>query len=306
MKYSVVFPVFNSEKTIGKLRDELVIFFNKAQLDFEIILVNDGSEDESWNIIKNKIKLIKNICAIDLINNHGQQLANYCGFKNSSGDYVITMDDDMQNPVSEISKLIQKSKEGHELVVGKYIEKKHTFTRRLGSKFIRYIVGKIFKIPKNLHLSNFRIIKRSVIDRICSININYPYFPGLLIQYSSSQANVLVEHHERRHGSSQYNALKITKLVFEILFNYSIYPLRIFTIFGLGVSAISFSLGIFFILKALIYGSVIQGWTTVVTLISFLGGLILIILFMMGEYLIRVNRNLLSKNKYFIRELIKN
>jgi hypothetical protein len=117
---------------------------------------------------------------------------------------------------------------------------------------------------------------------------------------------VLVEHNERRHGSSQYNASKITKLIFEILFNYSIFPLRIFTLLGLGVSATSFSLGIFFILKALIYGSVIQGWTTVVTLISFLGGLILIILFMMGEYLIRVNRNLLSKNKYFIRELIKN
>ena len=216
------------------------------------------------------------------------------------------MDDDMQNPVSEISKLIQKSKEGHELVIGKYIEKKHTFIRRLGSKFTRYIVGKIFKIPKNLYLSNLRIIKRCVIDRICSINISYPYFPGLMVQYSSSQANVVVEHNERRYGSSQYNALKITKLIFEILFNYSIYPLRIFTLFGLSVSAISFSLGTFFILKALIYGSAIQGWTTVVTLISFLGGLILIILFMIGEYLIRVNRNVLSKNKYFIRELIKN
>jgi hypothetical protein len=100
-----------------------------------------------------------------------------------------------------------------------------------------------------------------------------------------------------------------TKLIFEILFNYSIFPLRIFTLLGLGVSATSFSLGIFFILKALIYGSAIQGWTAVVTLISFLSGLILIILFMMGEYLIRVNRNLLSKNKSYrsiIKEAIEN
>ena len=305
MKYSVVIPVFNSEKTIGTVIDELVIFFSKAKLNFEIILVNDGSIDNSWNIIKKKRnKYRKNICAINFINNYGQQIANYCGLENSSGDYIITMDDDGQNPTEEIAKLIKKSKEKFELVIGKYIKKKHSFVRRFGSKLIRYVIGKIFKIPDNLHLSNFRIIKRCVVDRVCGLNINYPFLPGLLIEHSSSQANVLVNHKSRKHGSSRYNITKIIKLIFEIMFNYSTFPLRFFTFLGFIISMTSFGMGIFYILKAIIYGSEVQGWTTVVTLLSFLGGLILIILFMLGEYIIRVNKKLSSKEKYFIKEIL--
>jgi len=243
--------------------------------------------------------------AIDLINNHGQHIANYCGLENSTGNYIITMDDDGQNPVNEISKLIQKSKEGYELVIGKFIEKKHSLFRRLGSKFVKYIVNKIFKIPKNLHLSNFRIIKRSVIDRIGKLNISNPYLPGLLISYSSSHANIIVEHIERKYGKSQYNILKIIKLILELLFNHSTYPIRICTFFGIFVAVISFALGFFYILKSILYGSQVSGWTTVVVLVSFLSGLNLIILSMLSEYIIRVNRNLSSKNKYFIRQLIK-
>jgi glycosyltransferase involved in cell wall biosynthesis len=307
MKYSIIIPVYNSEKTIGVLIDELIKYFSKNNLNFEIICVNDGSIDDSWNVIKKKLNLYQGkIVAINLINNHGQQIANYCGLENSSGDYLITMDDDAQNPVSEISKLIQKSKEGFELVIGKYIQKRHNIIRRLGSRIVRYIVGKIFKIPENLHLSNFRIIKREVIDRICQLNIHYPYLPGLLINYSSSQTNVFVEHKERKYGSSKYNFLKIMKLIFELLFNHSTYPIRVFTFFGFCVASISFALGLFFIFKSSLYGTQVPGWTTVVALVSFLGGLTLIILSMIGEYLIRINRNLSSRNKYFIKELIKN
>ena len=306
MKYSVVIPVFNSEKNIGIIIDELLIFFKEKKLDFEIVLVNDGSKDLSWSIINKKIlEYPKKILAIDLIKNHGQHIANYCGLENSSGDYIITMDDDMQNPINEISKLIEQSKEGYELVIGQFIEKKHSFMRRIGSKIIKYFVSKIFKIPKNLHLTNFRIIKKDVIDRICQINIYNPYLPGLLISHSYSHANIIVEHKERKYGTSQYNILKIAKLIFELLFNHSTYPIRVFASFGILVAVISFVLGFFYILKSLLYGSQVSGWTTVVVLISFLGGLILIILSMIGEYIIRVNRNLSNQNKYFIRQLIK-
>src|SRR6056300_954908 len=103
MKYSVLVPVFNSEKTIGPLIDALINFFKNEKLILEIILVNDGSNDSSWNIVKDRaLKFPKNIIAIDLSYNHGQHVANYCGLKNSSGDFLITLDDDMQNPIHEI------------------------------------------------------------------------------------------------------------------------------------------------------------------------------------------------------------
>ena len=306
MKYSIVIPVFNSERTIGKLIDELVFFFIKAKLDFEIVLVNDGSHDSSWEIIKKKIiKYPKKICAINLLNNHGQQVANYCGFENSSGDYVITMDDDMQNPVSEIKKLILKSKEDYELIIGEYYKKNHSLVRNFGSKVVRYINSKIFNIPKKLYLSNFRLIKKSLIKRILELNIQYPYLPGLLVKYSVKSTNVKVKHDKRKIGSSKYNSKKITKLIFEILFNYSIYPLRVITIIGFSISLLSLCLGLFYFIKALINGTSVEGWTTVVVLISFLGAWILMTLFVLGEYIIRILRSLINNKIYFIKEIIK-
>lgn len=306
MKYSVIIPVFNSEKSIGVLIEELISFFNYEKLKLELVLINDGSTDSSWNIIKEKSeKFPHNILAIDLIYNHGQHIANYCGFKNSTGDYVITMDDDLQNPVKEIKKLIVKSNEGYDLVIGRYIDKKHSLFRRLGSKIVRYINSKVFRIPNDLHLSNFRIIKKNLIDRICQLNISYPYIPGILVHYSASNTNVIVEHMERKFGKSKYNSLKIAKLIFEILFNYSTFPLRVMTIIGFMVSVMSFFLGIFYLLKALLFGVSVQGWTTIIVLLSFMSALILMALFMLGEYMIRVIRNLTHNQSYFIREIIK-
>ena len=307
MKYSIVIPVYNSEKTIGVLIEELIKFFSNYSDRYEIICINDCSTDDSWKIIENKlIKYPDKILAIDLVKNYGQQSAIYCGLKNSTGEYIITMDDDLQNPVNEIEKLIVKSKEGYDVVIGKFTQKKHNFIRRLGSKIVRYFLDKIFDIPKNLHMTNFRIIKRIVIERIFELKIQNPYLPGLYVHYSSSVTNINVKHNERLFGSSNYNTLKIIKLVSELLFNHSTYPLRGLIIIGLFISIISFSFGFFFFVKALIYGSQVPGWSSVFVLISFLGSLILVTISMIGEYLIRINKNLSSNNRYFIRQIKKN
>ena len=306
MKYSIIIPVYNSEKTIGILIEQIVKFFSNSFDEYEIICVNDCSTDDTWKTIENKvIKYSDKILAIDLIKNYGQHIAVYCGLKNSTGEYIITMDDDLQNPVDEIEKLIKKSKEGYDLVIGQFAQKKHNLIRRLGSRIVRYISGKIFEIPKNLYLTNFRIIKRVVINRILKLKIENPYLPGLFVHYSSSTANTTVKHNERVIGSSNYNFLKILKLVSELLFNHSTFPLRIFMFFGFFVSVISLSFGFYFLIKTVIFGSQVPGWTSIFVLISFLGSLILITISMIGEYLIRVNKNLSSENRYFIKQIRK-
>jgi glycosyltransferase involved in cell wall biosynthesis len=156
MKYSVIIPIYNSEKTIGHLIDELIKYFSKKNINFEIICVNDGSIDDSWNIIKKKLNIYQGkIVAINLINNHGQQIANYCGLENSSGDYLITMDDDMQNPVSEISKLIQKSKEGYILV-------KQTYDIDDAWGFVKLTKKEKVNMPEEEFKATYRVVTRAI------------------------------------------------------------------------------------------------------------------------------------------------
>lgn len=123
MKYSVVIPVFNSQGVVAATIDRTVAFFHNEGLEFEIILVNDGSPDQSWQVIQEKAQEYPMVIAVNLLHNYGQHVANLCGFSRATGDYIITMDDDLQNPPEEIRKLINKAAEGYDLVIGRFIEK---------------------------------------------------------------------------------------------------------------------------------------------------------------------------------------
>ena len=305
MKISIVVPVYNSENIVSQTVEEIIKESEKSRLNFEIILVNDGSKDNSWSVIKNLALSHKQVKAINLIKNFGQHNAVLCGFQHATGDFVVTMDDDMQNPPSEIIKLINKIEEGdYDLVFGKFREKKHPFYRKLGSKLINYLNEKIFKKPKEITLTNFRIIRKDVIKRVLSHNTAYPYIPGLLLMYSTNIANVTVEHQERAEGKSNYTLKKIFSLMSNLLINYSSFPLKVLSTIGLIVSGISFFLGLYYLISGLIGGTQVPGWTTLVVLISFLGGFIIILLGLIGEYLSRILDQIANQKSYYIKEII--
>ena len=304
-KYSVVIPVYNSSPIVGNTIDGTVSFFEERRLDYEIILVNDGSLDNSWDVIRKKAEENPNIIAINLLRNYGQHNANFCGFLHSSGDYVITMDDDLQNPPEEIIHLISKAHEGYDLVIGRFKEKKHSFYRRVGSILVGAINRRIFHKDKDLVLTNFRIIRRDVVERVCAYKTSYPYIPGLTLMFSNNRANVRVEHREREAGKSSYNLASILKLVFTILFNYSSYPLRLVGGIGIVVSAFSFFLGMFYLGIALFRGTRTPGWTTIVVLLSFSNGLLILILSMIGEYVVRVLNQISSSESFHIKEIVR-
>ena len=304
-KYSVVIPVYNSSPIVGNTIDRTVSFFEERRLDYEIILVNDGSLDNSWDVIRKKAEENPNIIAINLLRNYGQHNANFCGFLHSSGDYVITMDDDLQNPPEEIIHLISKAHEGYDLVIGRFREKKHALYRRVGSILVGAINRRIFHKDKDLVLTNFRIIRRDVVERVCAYKTSYPYIPGLTLMFSNNRANVWVEHREREAGKSSYNLASILKLVFTILFNYSSYPLRLVGGIGIVVSAFSFFLGMFYLGIALFRGTRTPGWTTIVVLLSFSNGLLILILSMIGEYVVRVLNQISSSESFHIKEIVR-
>ncbi|MBU1417907.1 MAG: glycosyltransferase family 2 protein [Proteobacteria bacterium] len=305
MKYSIVIPVFNSQDVVGATIDRTVEFFRNEGLDFEIILINDGSPDQSWEVILQKAQEYPKVIAVDLLHNYGQHVANLCGFFQATGDYVITMDDDLQNPPKEIRKLIDKAAEGYDLVIGRFKEKKHSLVRRLGSRVVGFINRKIFNAPKDLVLSNFRIIRKDVVQRVCAYKASYPYIPGLVVMFSSHRANVLVEHNKREVGQSNYNIWRIAKLVSEILFNYSSYPLRLVAGIGLVTALISFTLSVFYLVVDVVVGINVPGWTTVIVLLSFFNGMTLFVLGMVGEYLVRLINQTSRTDLYHVKEVVR-
>jgi len=304
MKYSVIIPVYNSEQIVAETVSRTRAFFEARKLDFEIILVNDGSVDQSWHVISELARADIRIKAINLLRNYGQHPANLCGFRHASGDWLITMDDDLQNPPEEIAHLIAKATEGHDLVLGKFRSKMHAAHRRIGSKIVNWLNARIFKKPEGLVLSNFRILRKDVVKRICEYQSPFPYIPGLALMFSASPANVEVEHHPRRIGKSNYNALRITQLVATILFNYSSFPLRLVMGIGLAVSFASFVMGIAYLIKGLIHGSQVPGWTTLVVLLAFFNGMLMLMVGILGEYMVRLLTQASGSTPYQVKELV--
>lgn len=303
--YSVVIPVYNSEtvvaRTVALIRD----FFLSQTLRFEIILVNDGSRDGSWGVISGLARDFQEVIAINLLKNYGQHHANLCGFREAKGEYIITMDDDLQNPPEEIGKLIDTIVNGHDLVIGRFESKQHSFVRRTGSRLVGWLNRKIFDVKEELTLTNFRIIRRDVVDRVCRDRSSSPYIPGLVLKYSARRCNVLVRHQPRLVGTSNYTWRKILRLMTAILFNHSSIPLRYGSAFGFIVASVSFLLGSFYLLDALFNGTKAPGWATLVVLMAFFNGVLILLLSVIGEYLIRVLREVGSQSCYEIDEVIR-
>jgi glycosyltransferase involved in cell wall biosynthesis len=301
-EYSIVVPVYNSEASLKELCGRISSVFEELKESYEIILIDDSSMDNSWEIMKELNMLDEHITIIQLMKNFGQHNAIICGFHHVSGKYIITMDDDLQNPPEEIPRLIDKIKEGYDVVIGSPIIKQDSLFKNLSSYVIRYLNTKIFNKPKDLKLSSFRIMTRAVADEIKALKTPYPYISGMLLSITRNLTNATVRHDERKHGSSTYTLTKLFKLSFNLIINYSSFPLKFFAIIGILVSIGSFGIGAFFVLQKLLVGIPVPGWTSIVVLLSFFCGLQLIILSIMGEYLSRIINEVSNRQQFVIRE----
>lgn len=221
MLYSIVIPVYKSAAFLKKTVSAVCAEMERIGVNYELILVCDGSPDSSWDVIKTQVDLNQRIVGANLQSNYGQHSAVLFGMTLAKGDYVITMDDDLQNPPSEIIKLITTSSEGYDLVFGQYRVKHHSALRKLGSLLVNFLVGVIFSKPTNIRISNFRCIHSTVFKQMVAYKTNAPYINGLALMFSKKPANVLVEHHERISGPSTYTWAKILKLIWQIVFYYA-------------------------------------------------------------------------------------
>ena len=242
-EYSIVIPVYNSESSLEELCYRINEVFIKLDESYEVIFVDDSSTDNSWNLLKILIEKYKRIKIIQLMKNFGQHNALICGFHHATGRYIITMDDDLQNPPEEIPKLINEIKKGYDSVIGVQEVKQDTLFKNISSLFIRYLNTKIFNKPKDLKLSSFRIMTKAVTDEIKILKTPYPYISGMLLSLTRNIGNVTVIHDKRKYGQSQYNLNKLIKLAFNLIINYTSLPLKFLTTVGIIVSFISFCIG---------------------------------------------------------------
>lgn len=298
--YSIVIPVFNSERIVGDTIDRVVEVFTGAGLRYELILVNDGSTDGSWDVISERAARLPGVVALDLLKNYGQHYANLAGLTNATGDYVITMDDDLQNPPDQALVLIDKAMAGHEVVFGQFEQKAATGFRRIGSRLIGTMNSRIFGKPTDLVVTNFRILRRDVVDRIVASRTAYPYITGQALMYSGDRANVLVRHDPRPVGTSNYSLVRIMRLVLTILFSYSSWPLRAAAVLGFAISGLSVLLGGFLVIRALVRDTIFPGWTSIMVLVSLFAGFIIALLSMIGEYVVRTLQTVSSEESFHV------
>lgn len=303
---SFVIPCYNSEKTITDVVKSIELELNNHSIpSYEIILVNDSSKDNTSIVIENLARENKNIIVINFSKNFGQHAALMAGFRYSCGNIVVYLDDDGQCPTNKIFDLIEPLTKGFDVSMADYGIKKQSNFKNWGSKvndiMAEHLVGK----PKSLQLSNFGALKRFVVDEMIKYKHCYPYIAGLILRTTSNIANVKMEEDERREGKSNYSLKKLLSLWLNGFTSFSVKPLRITTLIGVFFAAIGFIFGIYTIInKIFINNEVPVGYSTMVSLLTFFSGLILMVLGMLGEYIGRIFISLNNSPQYVIKDVI--
>lgn len=302
-KISFVIPCYNSERTIESVVKEIENTIKKVD-QYEIILVNDCSKDNVWNKIKKLTEKNKNIKAVNFSKNFGQHSALMAGYRFSTGDIVVSVDDDGQIPIDEVYSLIDKLDEGYDVVYASYAKKKHSFFRNLGTKANNYMCEKMLGKPKEIMITSFFAAKSYIIDEMIKYYNPYAYVPGLVLRSTNNIASVPVNHREREIGESGYNFKKLLSLWINGFTAFSIIPLRASMLAGVLFSFVGFIYMIYIIIKKFMVPSVPVGYSSMLSIILLMGGIILLVLGMIGEYIGRIYININNSPQYIIKEKI--
>ena len=304
-KISIVVPVYNGAATVPRLVNEIEREL-AATNELEMILVNDGSTRDNSDEVCTQLAIEKDwVVYIDLFRNFGEHNAVMAGLNHSTGDYVVIMDDDLQNPPSEVIKLIDELDKGYDVVFSKYTTKKHAFYRNLGSSFNNLVSSLVLKKPRNLYLSSFKVVSRPLVDQIIQYDGPFPYVDGLILRTTQRYSTVEAVHLAREVGRSGYTLGKLISLWLNMLTNFSILPLRVATVVGFILAAVSGIASIAVIVERFINPDLPTGWASVIVVLLFLASVQLVAMGLMGEYLGRVLLKLNKLPQFSVRKIMR-
>ena len=305
-KVSFVIPCYRSEKTIAHVVDEIrETLAESGKYEYEIILINDCSPDGTFDVIKELCAKDSRIIGINLAKNFGQHAALMAGFRHVQGDIIVCLDDDGQTPADEVGKLLDKIEEGSDVVYAKYNHKQHSAFRNFGSHVNELMTRMMLGKPKELFISSYFAAKRFIIDEVIRYENSYPYVIGLVLRSTKKITNVEVNHREREVGTSGYTLKKLLGLWFNGFTSFSVQPLRIATIMGGSFAVLGFIYALYTIIKKFVNPAVPLGFSSIMSAILVIGGMVMIMLGLIGEYIGRIYITLNNSPQYVIREVVK-
>ncbi|HEY0108950.1 MAG TPA: glycosyltransferase family 2 protein [Fibrella sp.] len=300
MELSIIIPVYNSERTLVPLLEKLEECLTGRE--FEVVLVNDGSKDRSEWVCSRLAKRYSNIRVISLRRNFGEFNAVLCGLNFAAGQFAVIIDDDFQNPPEAILSLLHEAQNhDYDVVYSRYHQKQHHWFRNMGSVITNALATYLLRKPNELYLSSFKLIRREVIDEIIRYKGPYPYIDGLIFRVTSNVGSVLVPHHSRQEGRSNYTVRKLISLFLTVLVGYSVLPLRILT--GVGASLLGFSicLGIALFVGRSAGWLIVREWELAIWIVAMIGGLQLLFVGILGEYVGRLSMTQSGMPPYVIK-----
>jgi len=303
--YTVIVPVYKSASSLNELYSRIDKVFIGIQKSYEIIFIDDGSPDNSWDVIR-KMKQdsdTKNISGIKLSKNFGQHNAVFCGFEHARGNAIITIDDDLQVPPEEILKLLNAFEEKNcELVYGYFKKKHHSLFRNIGSWYIKKSGKLLNKAPGEG--SSFRVLSRNLAEKILKHSQEFVYIDELLLWYTNDISFIPVEHQKRKYKKSGYSTAKLFQITFNLMIYYTAVPLKMMIYGGFASALISFVIALYYIFKKVFFHHAPPGYTSIIVAILFSTSIIIFSLGIIGEYLHRIYKVQNKKPPYSIKEKI--
>ncbi len=310
--FSVVIPVYNEEGNIPELYGRLTAVLEKlcnekghSKSDYEIIMIDDGSTDQSWKIIKNLHGKDSRIKGLSFSKNFGHHIALTAGLDQADGEAVVLMDADLQDPPEEIPKLYEKFKEGFDIVYAIRDQRAAPILKKISSSIFLIILKKISNVDINLGSGIYRIVSKRCVVEMRRLREKSRFMTGLMSWLGYSSVGVQTERHERRAGKTKYALHRLIKLSWHGITSFSRFPLQLSTYFGFITAFLSFSYGIYIIFRKLIFGIPVLGYTSIIVSLFFLGGMILFILGAIGEYIGRIYEQVQDRPLYLLKEELK-
>lgn len=302
---SIVIPLYRSADSIERLISELSAL--PVEGGCELVLVNDGSPDNTADLAAKYMQDSgRPITLVKLARNFGEHNAVMAGLHHASGEYIVTMDDDLQNPPSEVLKLLNHARGGgYEVVYSYYAEKQHETWRNMGSWLTNRVADLLLDKPRGLYLCTFRIMSAFVAREVCRYEGPFAYVDGLILQVTQNIGRIQVEHAPRASGQSGYTLRKLLHLWMSMFVNFSIVPLRIATVAGFAIAAMGFLYFLSVVIERL-QGIPPQGWSSLMAALLVFSGTQLILLGIAGEYIGRIFLTANRRPQFVVRDVVKN
>jgi polyisoprenyl-phosphate glycosyltransferase len=306
---SIVVPVYRSADCLRALTSAIAEALEPAGPSYEVILVNDGSPDKSWDVIESICRTDPRVIGVDMRRNFGQDNAILTGLRLVRGKYVAIMDDDLQHDPRDLPALLARLESGFDVVFGDFRVKQQKRWKNIGSWLNGKMAEWVLEKPKDIYLSPYKVLRAELAEAICAHRGAEPYIDGLLLQVTSRLSQVPIEHRVRFAGQSNYNFWKSVRLAARVAFSFSVRPLRIVTVLGCVCSAGGILMAIAVILYRLAYpaefGPAAVGWASLMVVMLFLGGMQMIFFGILGEYAGRTYLRANDQPQAAVREVVR-